>query len=298
MNFDHHLFRCSSLGHLMSEPMGDTPLDRYMKAKFKYDKLKENPPPEFNKDGSKSKNWFKWEQSCIANGQQVSELFKIKDEVQLSEGAKTHLMDVYISEKYGRKQDIQNKYIEKGLAVEEDGITIYSRNKRIMFTKNETHLKNNFIMGTPDMFIGAAIHDADRIIDIKCSWTIYTYFRTFTKDVNSLYYWQGMGYMWLTGANYFDLAYCLVNTPESLIEAEKRSLWYKLGQPAEDDGNFVDACWELERSMVYDDVPLKEKLLEYTIERNEGDIELLKGKIKAGRDYLNQIHVDLTAKFA
>lgn len=294
MNFDHHLFRCSSLGHLMSEPMGKSNLDKYIEAHQKETKLREDL---LNlKEGSKS---YDNKVIAIAKAEQITlAALAIKNEVQLSEGAKTHLMDVYISEKYGRKQDIQNKYIEKGLAVEEDGITIYSRNKRIMFTKNETHLKNNFIMGTPDMFIGTAIHDADRIIDIKCSWTIYTYFRTFTKDVNSLYYWQGMGYMWLTGANYFDLAYCLVNTPESLIEAEKRSLWYKLGQPAEDDGNFVDACWELERSMVYDDVPLKEKLLEYTIDRNEGDIELLKGKIKSGRDYLNQLHIDLTAKFA
>jgi len=55
----------------------------------------------------------------------------------LSETTKKYLREVMIYEKYGRKKDISNKYIEKGLAVEEDAITLYSRFTKVFYKKNE-----------------------------------------------------------------------------------------------------------------------------------------------------------------
>jgi len=299
MNFDKYLFRCSALGHLMSDPMGDSNFVKWQKAAQKHSDMIANAPTRYNKDGvTQSKLYDKWLEKCIEQTKIVEALHAIKDEIQLSDGAKIHLMDIYISEKYGRRREIDNKYIRKGLQVEEDGITIYSRIKKTFFKKNETHLFNAFIKGTPDSFVGASIGSAKRIPDIKCSWDMQTFFRTFTKGMNTLYYWQGVGYMWLTGALFFDLSYCLVNTPQPLIEAEKRSLWYKLGQPEETDSVFTDGCKQIELNMTYDDIPLREKMLEYTIERNEADIELLQKKIIAAREYLNWLDAEFTLKFA
>ncbi|HXP51667.1 MAG TPA: hypothetical protein VN922_17045 [Bacteroidia bacterium] len=283
----------------MAEEKGKSNLERYNDVKALLDKTKNElgNAKRYDAKGNEMKSYINLSEKLNKIAANLDELSKTKDDVTLSEGAKTHLMDIYISEIYGRNTEIENKYIKKGLMVEEDGITIYSRIKKVFFAKNETRLKNSFIQGTPDSFVGASIHEAERVPDIKCSWNAYTFYRTFIKDMNSIYYWQGMGYMWLTGAKYFDLAYCLVNTPESLIEAEKRSLWYKLGQPEETNGNFIDACAELEKSLTYDDIPLHERMLEYTIERNDADIELLKKKILAARKYLNQLHIDLTTKF-
>jgi hypothetical protein len=70
----------------------------------------------------------------------------------LSETTKTHLIDVYVANRYGRQEDIQSKFIEKGLAVEEDSITLYSRIKKDFYKKNEDHLKNSWIKGTPDLY--------------------------------------------------------------------------------------------------------------------------------------------------
>lgn len=299
MDFSKYQFRCSALGHLMSEPMGDSNLVKWQKAAQKHSDMIANAPNRYNKDGvTQSKLYDKWLEKGVEQTKIVEELAKIKDEVQLSDGAKTHLMDIWISETKRRKADINNKFIEKGLAMEEDGITLYSRVKKVFFVKNETHLHNQFIKGTPDSFIGQAIHEATRIIDIKCSWSANTFYRTFTKKLNELYYWQGMGYMWLTGAKYFDLAYCLVNTPQSLIDAEIRSLWYKLGQPSEDDANWQDAQFAIQKNMVYDDIPLRERVLEYTIEYSESEIELLKKKVTKAREYLNWLDNEFAVKFA
>lgn len=297
--FDNHLFRCSALGNLMSDPMGDSNFVKWQKAQSKQNDLLNNAPAQFNKDGkTQSKLYEKWVSKCLESASLVGELYKTKDDVQLSDGAKTHLMDIWISVTKRRKADINNKFVEKGLAMEEDGITLRSRLTKTFFKKNEQHLKNPFIMGTPDTFIGTSIHEAERVDDIKCSWSATTFYRTFTKTFNPLYYWQGVGYMWLTGARNFVLAYCLVNTPPSLIEAEKRSLWYKLGQPGDDNENWINACAAIERNMTYDDIPLKERMLEYTIEFSEQDVDMLKKKIIAAREYLNWLDNEFELKFA
>lgn len=231
MNFSKTLFRCSSLGFLMTEP-------------------------------------------------------KSKTET-LSETCKTHLIDVYVDNKYGRKEDISNKYIEKGLAVEEDSITLYSRIKKQFFAKNEEHLSNEWIKGTPDLYTGESIHKAETITDIKSSWDIYTFMRVLTKDINKMYYWQLQGYMDLSGAKSATLAYCLVDTPQQLIEDEKRKLMWKMGCATDESPLFKEACEELQRNMTFEDIPLHERLIEFQIERNEADIMKMHSRVEQCRSWLN-----------
>lgn len=296
--FDKYLFRCSALGHLMSSDKGKDNYSIWLDAKEKYDNLLATEKPQFLKDGkTESKSYQKLladrESARLALG--VAE--KSKDIVVLSEGAKTHLLDIWVSETKRRKSDINNKYIEKGLAVEEDAITLYSRLTKQFYKKNETHLFNAFIKGTPDIFTGESIGSATRIHDVKSSWSAHTFYRTFTKKMNELYYWQGVGYMWLTSAQHFDLVYCLINTPAPLIEAEKRQLWYKLGQPADDNENWINAQAAIDRNMIFDDIPMNERKLEYTIERKQEDIDFLTKKIISAREYLNWLDAEFITKF-
>lgn len=213
---------------------------------------------------------------------------KDKDEGNLSEGAKTHLIDVYVSKKYGRNTNIQTKYTNKGLQVEEDSITLYSRLKKNFYKKNESSLNNDFIQGTPDLFTGTEIYHADTIIDVKSSWDIFTFFRTLSKKINDLYYWQLQGYMALTGARSANLAYCLIDTPFMLIEDEKRKLMYKMGAATSENKDFEEACIELEKSMIYGDIPMEDRMIEFPVERNDDDIQTLYEKIKKARIFLDE----------
>ena len=300
MNFDKYLFRCSALGHLMASDKGKDNYTIWLEVKAKHEKLtgELSGIKQYDSKGNTMKSYKNKVDAINKALEALTDTEKYKDIVVLSEGAKTHLMDIWISETKRRKADVNNKYIEKGLAMEEDGITLFSRIKKTMFKKNEQPLVNGFIKGTPDLFIGESIGSANTIIDIKCSWNANTFYRTFTKGINNLYYWQGIGYMWLTGARNFNLAYCLVNTPESLIEAEKRQLWYKLGQPQDDNENWLNACSAIERNMIYDDIPLREKMLEYSVEYSQSEIDLLTKKIIAAREYLNWLDNEFTLKFA
>ncbi|SMC46184.1 hypothetical protein [Pedobacter africanus] len=210
-----------------------------------------------------------------------------KEAGNLSETALTHITDVFIREKYGRQTDISNKFIEKGLAVEEDSITLYSRVKKTFFQKNEEHLENEFVKGTPDLYTGESIFEADTIIDIKSSWDIFTYFRNFGKKVNAQYYWQLQTYMWLTGAKSSVLAYCLVNTPEMMIQDEQKKLFYKMACLTEENDLYREACAHIELAAIYDDVPLNERVLEFHIDRDDKAIESIKDKVLKARKQIS-----------
>ncbi|MEZ2446096.1 hypothetical protein AB6805_30485 [Chitinophaga sp. RCC_12] len=237
MDFSDTLFRCHSIGHLMTEPQSKAARERG----------------------------------------------------DLSETALTHLIDIYVSRKYGRKTDVSSKYIEKGLAVEEDSITLFCLVKGRFFKKNEETLKNRFLIGTPDLFEGESITKADHIIDVKSSWDIFTFFRNFTKDMNKMYYWQLMAYMDLSSSKSASLAYCLVNTPESLIQDEERKLLYKMNAGTTENPYYMEACEELRKLSIYDDIPIKERMIQFTIERNESDIQRMHDKIEKARLYLNEL---------
>jgi hypothetical protein len=147
---------------------------------------------------------------------------------------------------------------------------------------------------TPDLYIGDTIKAAERIIDIKSSWDIYTFFRTISKPLNKTYYWQMQGYMALTGAKSATLAYCLINTPEVLINDEKRRMMYKMGVATEVNELYLEACKLIDLNMSYEDVPLKNRLLEYEIERNDEDIDMMYKKISIARTFLQELDEKLS----
>ncbi len=209
-------------------------------------------------------------------------MIKPKDKNEtISETTKTYLTEVFINEKYGRKKDIANKFTIKGLLVEEDSLTLYSRYKKEMFLKNEEWIKNEFISGTPDIIKGA------QLIDIKSSYDIFTFHKA-KESINKDYYWQLQAYMALTDCKVSYLAYCLVNTPDVLIQDEKRRLQYKMGIIDSENKTFEAACEALDRLMIYDDIPINERIIEIEIKRDDSHIQLMYEKIKECRKYMNK----------
>jgi hypothetical protein len=230
----------------------------------------------------------------------------------LSESTKTHLVDIYVSNKYNRFTEITAKQLDKGNETEEDSITTVSRVTKMFFKKNDKSLKNDYLMGTPDLFTGETIEQAETIRDTKSSWDAYSFFRAKAKSLNPLYYWQGTSYMALTGAKTCTIDYCLNNTPYSLVESELRKESYKhpenntpawielqiIANHVYDENTFhqyVD-----QRGIVPNDsnsmaivlgfveIPLKERHFNFEFNRNEEDIERLYQRIRDCRVYLKE----------
>jgi len=205
---------------------------------------------------------------------------------ELSETAKTYLRELYISIVYGRHKDIINKYVIKGNMVEEEGITLLSRYRGEYLQKNSEILMNDFISGTPDIFTGPAILQAETITDIKCSWDIFSFFKSKTEKLDQGYYWQLQSYMDLTGAGVAYLCYCLVNTPPPLIESEKRKLLWMTNITG--DELRQEALAVIEKNCTFDDIPINERINLIEVPRNQEDIDRLHDRVLLCRKWMNE----------
>ncbi len=312
---DEILFRCSSLGHLMTEPKGKSNYEKWEdacillgKTKAQYDALK-------TKDGKMGIGYL----SKISELEKtIPELEKVKNIKQLSESTISHLVDVFVSREYNRFYEIKAKVLGKGNDTEEDSISVVSRITKKFYKKNEQHLKNEFIQGTPDLFDGAVITNAEEIRDTKSSWDAFTFHRSKHKPLQMLYYWQMQGYMALTGAKVAYVDYCLNNTPYEIVEDELRKesynhanaetpIWIELQIIAnhvydkktfdkyiKQRGIYIDAIEgkEKENAMAvyygFVEISLEKRHFSFKVERNESDIERLYARIKDCRIWIKE----------
>lgn len=217
---------------------------------------------------------------CSALGKLMTEP-RTKSET-LSETTKKYLVEVYIQHHYQREKYIENKYITKGLQVEEDSITLYSQYKSRFFKKNESRFNNEYIAGTPDIILD------NEIIDVKSSYDIFTFYNSKMDGINKSYYWQLQGYMALTGAHKAKLVYCLVDTPNAIFMRELNSLKWQMGVTDDTDKLFQEAANKLEETMRYGDIPIEERVHEIDIIRNNTDIDKLYERIKECRKWINE----------
>jgi hypothetical protein len=228
----------------------------------------------------------------------------------ISETTKTHLIDVFVSAKYGRKEFIEGKFLDKGNEREEDSITLLSRINKKFYKKNSEKLSNEFVRGELDIFLGEMVNKADETIDTKTSWSAHTYHRAKNKPLDKMYEWQGHGYMWLSGAKRHTVAYCLVNGTADAIMAEKRKASFRFGIDADVYPEYIEKCKQIEINHIFDmqsfimenphfqlhtplsdwnhDIPMNERLHTFTFERDEAKLELLKNRIIECRNWMQK----------
>ena len=221
-NFDDYLFRCSSLGKLMTNS-----------------KVKSDP---------------------------------------LSKTTKTYLQEIHKEELFNRKKELVSKYLDKGIQVEEQSISLYSEVEGKLFIKNKERFNNAYLTGEPDSIKG-------KIIDIKSSWDFSTFPLHETEITNNNYYWQLQGYMALTGLKTAELVYCLVDTPDMLVEDEKRRTSWKTGHLELPD----DISAEIERNMQYTDIPKKLRVKKFSLDFDSEAIDKLYERIGLCRAHLNTL---------
>jgi len=132
----------------------------------------------------------------------------------LSAGAKTYLSSLAKEIVYGYKSKVHTKEMEKGIRCEQDSIDLYNSVFFTMHAKNSERRESDILSGEPDII------DEDIIKDIKTSWSLETFPATKDKAHDDGYEWQGRAYMMLFDKPRFELAFCMVSTPEDLYRYE------------------------------------------------------------------------------
>lgn len=134
----------------------------------------------------------------------------------LSETTKSYVYDWLKEQIYGYRKQLNNKYVNKGLQLEDKAIDKAIEVLNIPFAiKNEKYYEDDFFCGTPDLIVDGIVYD------IKCSWDCFT-FPLFDSEIPTKgYFYQLQVYMHLLGLKKAKLVYVLLNTPDELTYEEK-----------------------------------------------------------------------------
>lgn len=210
--------------------------------------------------------------------EEKADLFQKSQNIEITQTAKSYCEDWLKEQLYDKRREFQSRYTQKGLIMEDEGIDMLGRAiGREGITKNEQHYSNDFMEGTPDVNL------FDTIIDNKCSWDCFT-FPLFDNNIpNSDYWWQGQGYMHLTGAERYILGYTLVDTPLHIIT--KQAYYY-----ASDNGLDVDDVLpEFIDKMTYGNIPehLRVKLYEFDYDKEA--IKRIEERVILCRKYIESL---------
>lgn len=195
----------------------------------------------------------------------VSTLGKImsnaKKEGELSETCKTYLIQ-WLTDDF---DDIDSKYLRKG-NIQEDRCIEFACDV-LGFSglqKNVIRMSNDWVEGTCD------VDDeiTDTIIDTKCSWS-YKTLQDSALKLNSDYEWQLRGYMWLYNRSKSILFYGLLDTPA--------------------EANYgIKVIWE--------DLPIEERWVAYSFERDLEIEEKIKDRIIKCREWLDNYNGEIKKK--
>ena len=208
-----------------------------------------------------------------------------KDNNELSETCKTYLTELYAQFKYGRKQELDNKYINKGKNCEEASLLLLSEVLNQYFEKNEETFQNEWLVGTPDCFED----DGETVIDVKTSYSIFSFLANLDGKLESAYELQLQAYMMLTGMIRAKLAYCLVDNTKEEIEWQKQLLMKKTNAKSDESPEFKKE-WEKKRLLYeFSDISEEERVLIFNIEKDNSFEDKLKDKITKCRQYLIEL---------
>jgi hypothetical protein len=318
INWNEYEFRASQCYKLM---VGALP------NKNEFDALIQDKSIEKQTLVNKSGNKVKW---TLTKQQELDKLIEKKNTPYYQLLPKTmtsELRKIHRAEIFGRNFSITNKYIEKGLAKEEEAISIYQKYRKDFkgingfFINNKVRLSNGFVTGEADLTDTNDFNNCNEGFDTKCSWELETF--PFADDkLDDNYFYQNHAYIWLSGAEKWTTVCVLVNCTEELLLREKLKYFYSLSQPMnEDDKNYqtyIDKCKELEKRLIFDydafikenpghqmeisrsewhennwDIPLKNRVVEKTVYRDESVLDDMKERILVAREYLNYLDKQL-----
>ncbi len=179
--------------------------------------------------------------------------------------------------------------MSKGVLAEQDSIDLINYIDGTEYIKNEERITNEFLSGIPDSWRGESIRKADYVPDVKTSWDFDTFMENVGKPLNPVYWWQLQGYFDLTEAKEGEISYCLVNTPQSIIDSEVMKLQRDMDAVTIESPDYRRSEALLINNMTFDDIPVLERRLKFAVKRDDAAIERIHQKVPQFRDYLFEI---------
>lgn len=211
---------------------------------------------------------------------------------ELPQGVKTYLKTWWKERKYGyvhegkkvlRRKEFTSKYTDKGNKKEEDSIDFIAEALGYGYLEKYEgpRLRNEYIEGECDVLL------PNVVIDNKCSWDCFT-FPLFDDEPNTDYWWQGQGYMILTGRREYVLVYTLMDMPEDMLIKECY-IQAKIRGMEEVD---ADLYLEVKAKHTYSNLPNDLRVKAYYFPYEESAEQQIIERVKLARKYLQSLEVN------
>ena len=278
-NWNNAYIRCSCIGKIMANGRGAV--------------LTEKQAAEIERLQSLDKRTEKQEET-------LKVLLEKKDATpSLSDTCKSYLKEVYMYHKYGKESvggSERSRYTIKGRSVEDESIMLLSRLDGQHYEKNQIRYQNDYLTGEPDVLVNSPTGEIIKVIDIKSSWDGNTLLSNIGSPLNPLYFYQVQGYMALTGAKEAEVTYILVNMPQEIINGEKNRIFKTMNPVTEENIDYKKAIARLEHNMTFDEIPIKERVVRFKVDRDDDLIKNIYSRVEQCREWLRefeQIHLSL-----
>jgi hypothetical protein len=154
----------------------------------------------------------------------VGKLMAYPDKNILPDGAVSYINELASQIILNWQPELDTFAVEKGKQCEDASIALLNSVTGKAYTKNSNRITTDLLTGEWD------IEDESEslIIDIKSAYSKKTFPIAIKDGDRKLYEWQLTAYMHLRNLDNSMLAYCLVDTPESLISKKDNEDWHKV----------------------------------------------------------------------
>lgn len=272
INPENFKVSCSSIGKIMTEPQGKSVSEKIadLDAKIKDQTAKHAALNDKLK--SKAQTWDRIEKYK----QDREKMLPLLNSPLLSETCKTYCEDWVRSKVYGRKKEFTAKQTDKGNKTEADAVELLEQFYGWGFAaKNAVRKENNFMSGECDIVL------PELIVDIKSSFSCYTFPLFETEIPESDYEWQIRGYMALWGKQKGQVSFVLMDMPDDMIQRELR---WKLPE------GYTKEDYDKEYAkFIYSNIDVKYRVKSFEFTHDDSKIEQIEKRVDECRAYISEI---------
>lgn len=233
---------------------------------------------------------------------QLKEILDKKEKsssIVLSDSCKDYLRELYLTSRYGGRYTFLSKeqregvpQMVRGIKQEYSAIQMLSDFRGIQYFKNTSRIRNEYLSGSVDVFDNKDVSKAKTVIELKTKGTIADFNKKLFSELDNRHKLQVQGYLSVSGKDVAEVVYCLVSPPEYKIQ-EQKELFYELKS---DKVKNVDKRWsEIENIIRFNDIPLRERIVTFKVERDNKLIEQIHERVEVCRDWIlefEKYHID------
>lgn len=206
---------------------------------------------------------------------------------ELSQTCIKYLLKRYAWEKYNKKSAaLSSGYstVNKGNQLEDEGAELLSKHHKVKYIKPNSSCQNEYILGRCDL------HTENKkvIVDIKTSWSIYSFLPNQVVKLDKRYWLQMQGYLDIYNADYGKVCYVLLNTPPHLVERERAKYTekYVFGEITKE--RYEEEIEKFDLSFSYDKIPLKRRIIEFEVKRCPEIFPIIYKRVEKCREWMNE----------